>query len=129
VNFVRSDDFRTIISTHDYVVDPTGSANSSQNGRVERLNQSFSVRVAIFGEKPDLPHLRAFGSLVNSRASGNRPVMIDRHTFHGVFLGYTVSYPVSDLNVPYYDTTSIRIETAHLRPCQLTSSARGRPYH
>jgi hypothetical protein len=63
---------------------------------------------AYFSEQPDLSHLRAFGSLITSRVSGDRPAKLDRHSFHGVFLGYTAT----DLNVRYYDTTSGRIKTA-----------------
>jgi hypothetical protein len=64
---------------------------------------------AYFSEKPDLSHLRVFGSLVTSRVFGERHAKLDRHTFHGIFLGYTAT----DLNVRYYDlTNSSRIKTA-----------------
>jgi hypothetical protein len=76
--FARSDDLRTIVSKHGYVVESTGSDNPSQNGRVERLDQTFGVMVAYFGETPDLSHLRAFGSVITPRASGDRPATIER---------------------------------------------------
>jgi hypothetical protein len=63
---------------------------------------------AYFSEKPGLSHLRVFGSLVTSRISGDRPAKLDRHTFHGIFLGDTAT----DLNVRYYDLNSGRIKTA-----------------
>jgi hypothetical protein len=43
-----------------------------------------------------------------SGVSGDRPAKLDRHMFHGVFLGYTVSI----LTVRYYDLPSARIKTA-----------------
>jgi hypothetical protein len=49
-----------------------------------------------------------FGSLVTSRVSGDRLAKLNRHAFHGVFLGYTAP----DLNVRYYNHTSGRIKTA-----------------
>jgi hypothetical protein len=63
---------------------------------------------AYLSEKANLSHLRAFGSVITSRVYGDQPAKLDRHSFHGVFLGYTAS----DLNVRYYDTTSGRIKTA-----------------
>lgn len=145
--FARSNEFRKIAAKHGYVVEPTGSDTPSQNGRVERLNQTFGIMVrsllysaglpprfwsdallhavylknrlwhsaikrtpyeAYLNTKPDLSQLRVFGSLVTSRVSGERPAKLDRHTFRGVFLGYTAT----DLNVRYYDLTSGRIKIA-----------------
>jgi hypothetical protein len=148
--FARSEDFRKIVSKPGHVVEPTGSDTPSQNGRVERLNQTFGMMVrsllyssglpprfwsdallhsvylknrlwhsairrtpyeVYFSEKPDLSHLRVFGSLVTSRVSGDGPAKLDLHTFHGVFLGYTAT----DLNVRYYDLTSDRTTTCQPR--------------
>jgi hypothetical protein len=69
-------------------------------------NSAHPVR-SIRGQ-PDLSHVRAFGFLT-SRVSDDRPATLDRHTFHGVLFGFTVT----DLNVRYYDLTSGRIKTAH----------------
>jgi len=40
------------------------------------------------GHKPDLSHLRVFGSLLTTRIPGDRPAKLDRHTYDGIFLGY-----------------------------------------
>ena len=37
----RSDSFKTLIADHDYVLEPTGSDASAQNGIVERPNRTF----------------------------------------------------------------------------------------
>jgi hypothetical protein len=40
------------------------------------------------GDKPSLAHLCTFGALVTARKPGKRPAKADRHTAHGVLLGY-----------------------------------------
>jgi hypothetical protein len=40
------------------------------------------------GYKPCLAHLRSFGALVTAIKPGKRPAKADRHTSHGVLLGY-----------------------------------------
>jgi hypothetical protein len=40
------------------------------------------------GETPSLAHLRTFSALVTARKPGKRPAKADRHTAHGVLLGY-----------------------------------------
>jgi hypothetical protein len=56
------------------------------------------------GEKPSLAHLRTFGALVTARKPGKRPANVDRHTAHGVLLGYG-STPK---HVRYFDQTTNR---------------------
>ena len=58
------------------------------------------------GSPPDLSHLRVFGSLITARIPGARPAKLDRHTFDGIFLGYSGS----DKNVLYIDIHSGRIK-------------------
>ena len=60
------------------------------------------------GRPPDLSKLRSFGSLINARVAGEHAAKLDRHTFHGVFLGYTAT----DSNIRYYDLNTKRIKTA-----------------
>jgi hypothetical protein len=43
--FAFSEDFHKVVAKHGYVVEPTGSDNPSQNGRVESLNQTFGIMV------------------------------------------------------------------------------------
>ena len=43
------------------------------------------------GRKPDLRHLRIFGSRVCVKKSGDRPAKLDNHAFHGIFIGYTAT--------------------------------------
>jgi hypothetical protein len=56
------------------------------------------------GDKPSLAHLRNFGSLFTARKPGKRPAKADRHTDHGVLLGYG-STPK---HVRYFDQTTNR---------------------
>jgi hypothetical protein len=56
------------------------------------------------GDKPSLAHLRTFGALVTARKPGKRPAKADRHTAHGVLLGYG-STPK---HVRYFDQTMNR---------------------
>jgi hypothetical protein len=58
------------------------------------------------GSPPDLSHLRVFGSLITARIPGARPAKLDRHTYDGIFLGYSGS----DKNVLYIDIHSGRIK-------------------
>ena len=54
------------------------------------------------GAKPDLAHLRVFGSLVTERRPNQPAAKLDRHTYHGVFLGYTGN----GSNIRYIDLSS-----------------------
>jgi hypothetical protein len=56
------------------------------------------------GIKPELDHLRTFGALVMARKPGKRPAKADRHTAHGVLLGFRSSTK----HVRYFDLTTNR---------------------
>jgi hypothetical protein len=53
------------------------------------------------GNKPPLAHLRTFGALVTARKPGKWPVKADRHTAHGILLGYGAT----PKHVRYFDLT------------------------
>ena len=61
------------------------------------------------GCKPNLSHLKAFGSRVCVKVSGTRRCKIDRHDFSGIFLGYTAT----DHNIIYLDMLSGIVKTCH----------------
>ena len=61
------------------------------------------------GAKPNLSCLWAFGSLVCVKRTGKRRAKLDRHHFHGIFLGYTVT----DHNIRYLDLDSNTVKTCH----------------
>lgn len=65
------------------------------------------------GKVPDISHLRVFGSLISPRRNGPRPAKLDKHTYDGIFLGYTSTYK----NIVYIDTNSGRV-----KHCQAPSS-------
>jgi hypothetical protein len=54
------------------------------------------------GTQPRLSHLHAFGSLVTARRLGHRPAKLDRHMYHGIFIGYEGS----NKNISYIDIHS-----------------------
>jgi hypothetical protein len=56
--------------------------------------------------KPDLSHLRAFGSLVTARRPGPRNAKLDHHTYDGIFIGYEGSTK----NISYLDLHSGRVK-------------------
>jgi hypothetical protein len=53
------------------------------------------------GVKPSLAHLRTFGALVTARKPGKQPAKADRHTAHGVFLGFGATTK----HICYFDQT------------------------
>lgn len=61
------------------------------------------------GTKPDLSHLRVFGSRVMVKKTGKRDAKLDLHAFHGVFIGYTAT----DKNVRYIDINSGLVKSCH----------------
>ena len=61
------------------------------------------------GKKPNLTHLRVFGSRVCVKKSGDRPAKLDRHAFKGIFIGYTAT----DKNVRYIDLDSGMVKSSH----------------
>jgi hypothetical protein len=64
------------------------------------------------GKLPDLSHLRIFGSLISPRRNGARPAKLDKHTYDGVFLGYTATCA----NISYVD-----VHTGRVKICQAPS--------
>ena len=60
------------------------------------------------GNKPDLSHLRVFGSLLSPRQNGHRPAKLDKHTYDGIFLGY----PSTTNNAWYIDINTGRVKNA-----------------
>jgi len=62
-----------------------------------------------FGTKPDLSHLKVFGSRVCVKRSGDRSSKLDRNDFTGIFLGFTVT----DHNILYLDMDSGLVKRSH----------------
>ena len=62
-----------------------------------------------YGHKPDIEHLKMFGSRVCVKQSGDRRSKLDRHDFTGIFLGYTAS----DHNIHYLDMDSGLVKSSH----------------
>jgi hypothetical protein len=60
------------------------------------------------GTKPDLGHIRTFGSSVTVKKPGHRPTKGDPHCYHGIFLRYTATRK----NLVYYDINTKRTKTA-----------------
>jgi len=63
----------------------------------------------LFGIKPDLSHLKLFGSRVCVKQTGKRRSKLDRHDFKGLFLGYTAT----DKNIVYLDLDSGMVKRSH----------------
>jgi hypothetical protein len=62
-----------------------------------------------FGTKPDLSHLKVFGSCVCVKRSGDRSSKLDRNDFTGFFLGFTAT----DHNILYLDMDSGLVKCSH----------------
>jgi hypothetical protein len=62
-----------------------------------------------YGIKPDISHLKLFGSRVCVKRSGNRRSKLDKHDFKGIFLGYTAT----DHNILYLDLDSGIVKHSH----------------
>jgi hypothetical protein len=58
--------------------------------------------------KPDVSHIRTFGSSVTVRKPGTRPTKGDPHCYHGIFLRFTATTK----NLVYYDINSKRTKSA-----------------
>ena len=63
----------------------------------------------LYGIKPDIGHLKLFGSRVCVKQSGKRRSKLDRHDFKGLFLGYTAT----DQNIVYLDLDSGVVKRSH----------------
>jgi hypothetical protein len=64
---------------------------------------------AYYGLRPDLSHLKVFGSRVCVKISGIRCGKLDRHDFKGIFLGYTAT----DQNIVYLDLNTGVVKRSH----------------
>jgi hypothetical protein len=62
-----------------------------------------------YGAKPDIRHLKLFGSRVCVKRSGSRRSKLDRHDFKGIFLGYSAT----DNNIVYLDLDSGVVKRSH----------------
>ena len=62
-----------------------------------------------YGAKPDIRHLKLFGSRVCVKRSGSRRSKLDRHDFKGIFLGYSAT----DHNIVYLDLDSGVVKRSH----------------
>ena len=62
-----------------------------------------------YGRKPDVKHLKTFGSRVCVKRTGSRQYKLDRHDFTGIFLGYTAT----DQNIIYLDLDSGIVKSCH----------------
>lgn len=63
----------------------------------------------LFGVKPDIGHLKLFGSRVCVKQTGKRRAKLDRHDFKGIFIGYTAT----DHNILYLDMESGIVKRTH----------------
>ena len=62
-----------------------------------------------YGHKPDITHLKTFGSRVCVKRTGSRRCKLDRHDFTGIFLGYTAT----DQNIIYLDLDFGIVKSCH----------------
>jgi hypothetical protein len=62
-----------------------------------------------YGCKPNITHLKTFGSRVCVKRTGSRRCKLDHHDFTGIFLGYTAT----DQNIIYLDLDSGVVKSCH----------------
>ncbi len=62
-----------------------------------------------YDTKPDLQHLKTYGSRVCVKRTGNGHAKLDHHDFSGIFLGYTST----DQNIIYLDLDSGLVKRSH----------------
>ncbi len=143
----RSHQFQQMCKDAGYILQPTASDASFQNGMAERPNRTYGDMMrsllygarlgpeywswallhavylknrlhhratgttpyqAYTGRKPNLQHLRIFGSPIVSRLPGRRPAKLDHHIAEGIFLGYTAT----SRNVYYRDNNTRKVKIA-----------------
>jgi hypothetical protein len=63
----------------------------------------------LYGQKPNIAHLKTFGYRVCMKRTGSHQCKLDRHNFTGIFFGYTVT----DQNITYLDLNSVILKTCH----------------
>jgi len=61
------------------------------------------------GHQPDLSCLRIFGSRVMVKHAGDRAAKLDKHSYRGIFLGYSAT----DHNIRYLDLDSGLVKVCH----------------
>jgi hypothetical protein len=137
--------FQQAIKEAGYIMEPTASDASYQNGIAERPNRTFGDMMrsllygaglgpeysswalvhalylrnriphrslpttpyeAYTGNRPNLKHIRVFGSPIIALQPGRRPGKLDSHSSIGIFLGFTAT----PHNVYYMDTTTKKIK-------------------
>ena len=127
-----------LLRKYHYVLEPTGADSPSQNGAVEIYNDKLATCTrtllygagqhsvylhnrlihtitkktpfkALYGHKPDIRHLKLFGSCVCIKMLGIRRGKLDRQDFKGIFLGYTAT----DNNIVYLDLNSGVVKCCH----------------
>ena len=77
-----------------------------------RLVHSATKRTPMegfFGFRPDVGHLKSFGSRVCVKRSGKRAAKLDKNNFTGIFIGYTAT----DNNIEYLDLTTGTVKSSH----------------
>jgi hypothetical protein len=62
-----------------------------------------------YGCKPDITHLKTFGSHVCVKRTGSCQCKLDHHNFTGIFLGYTAT----DQNITYLNLNSGIVKFCH----------------
>ena len=63
---------------------------------------------AWFKLRPNLRHLKVFGSRICSKKAGKRTSKLDKHHFNGIFIGYTAT----DNNIRYIDIDTGQVKRA-----------------
>lgn len=143
----KSHQFQRMCTDNNFLIEPTASDASFQNGMAERPNRTYGDMMrsllhgahlgpeywswallhavylknrlphraigitpyqAYTGKRPNLAHLRIFGSPIVSRLPGRRPAKLDHHTSVGIFLGYTATAK----NIYYRDRDTKRVKIA-----------------
>jgi hypothetical protein len=61
------------------------------------------------GQKPDVTHLKTFGSCVCVKRTSARHCKLNNHDFTGIFLGYTAT----NQNIIYLNTSSGVVKSCH----------------
>ena len=97
------------------------------------LNQTYHTATkqtpyeAWGGNKPDLKHMRTFGTPVTVKKPGHRPSKGHPHVYHGIFLRFTEAAN----NIVYYDvdTGTIKVATHKLHDEFQYSSDRNKRSH
>ena len=79
------------------------------HNRLVHLNTMKTPFEGYYGIKPDLTYLKLFGSQVCVERTSDRRSKLDRHNFHGIFLGYAST----DQNILYLDLDTGLVKRSH----------------